>query len=183
MKPLRIAVTGGRGRLAPAVAAHLRQGDAEVVSFSRLAGGNFQETSLLTEPRTLSAFDAVLHLGWSTLPLTSEEEPGSEQATDLPLLQGHFGGLCSRPAPAASGFLFVGGSLRKHDRFRHRRNALPPRREICPRQADGGRGHSHSVHPSSRPAVRHLAGIKCLRSDREFDKTARSHSSHLPRDS
>ena len=122
------------------------KGMRTVVSFSRLAGGNFQETSLLAEPRTLSAFDAVLHLGWSTLPLTSEEEPGSGAGDRPAPLERHFGCLRSRPAPAASGFLFVGGSLRKHDCFRHRRNALPPPWEICARQADGGRGHSHSVH-------------------------------------
>jgi UDP-glucose 4-epimerase len=87
MKPLRIALTGGRGRLAPYVAAHLREVDSEVVSFSRAPGDNFQEISLLTEPRTLADFDAILHLGWSTVPLTSEERPGLEQTTDLPLLQ------------------------------------------------------------------------------------------------
>jgi UDP-glucose 4-epimerase len=87
MKPLRIAVTGGRGRLAPLILAHLQEGNSEVVSFSRSAGDNFQEIAHLTEPRTLANFDAVLHLGWSTLPLTSEERPGSEQAIDLPLLQ------------------------------------------------------------------------------------------------
>jgi UDP-glucose 4-epimerase len=87
MKPLRIAMTGGRGRLAPFIAAHLSAGDSEVVSFSRSQGDHFQQISLLTEPRTLADFDAVLHLGWSTVPLTSEERPGLEQATDLPLLQ------------------------------------------------------------------------------------------------
>ena len=87
MKPLRIAVTGGRGRLAPLIAAHLCEGGSEVVSFSRLAGDTFQEILHLIEPRTLADFDTVLHLGWSTLPLTSEQRPGFEQATDLPLLQ------------------------------------------------------------------------------------------------
>ena len=87
MKPMRIAVTGGRGRLAPFISARLREGDAEVVSFSRSAGDHFQDISLLTEPRILSAFDAILHLGWSTLPLTSEEKPGLEEETDLPLLK------------------------------------------------------------------------------------------------
>jgi UDP-glucose 4-epimerase len=87
MKPLRIAMTGGRGRLAPFIAAHLSAGDSEIVSFSRSPGDDFRQISLLTEPRTLAGFDAVLHLGWSTVPLTSEEMPGLEQATDLPLLQ------------------------------------------------------------------------------------------------
>ena len=87
MTPLRIAVTGGRGRLAPFVAAHLREIGSEVASFSRSAGDDFRQISLLTEPRTLADFDAILHLGWSTVPLTSEERPGVEEATDLPLLR------------------------------------------------------------------------------------------------
>ena len=87
MKSLRIALTGGRGRLAPFVAAHLCSSQAEVVTFSRKAGDGFQCTSLLTEPGALAGFDVVLHLGWSTVPLTSEEMPGVEGIIDLPLLQ------------------------------------------------------------------------------------------------
>jgi len=99
MKPLRIAMTGGRGRLAPFVATHLCADDTEVVSFSRSAGDSFQHISLLTEPRTLADFDAVLHLGWSTVPLTSEERPGGEQTTDLPLLQEMLDACASVPRP------------------------------------------------------------------------------------
>ena len=87
MKTLRVALTGGRGRVAPFVAAHLCSSQAEVVTFSRKAGDGFQCTSLLTEPGALASFDVVLHLGWSTVPLTSEEMPGVEGITDLPLLQ------------------------------------------------------------------------------------------------
>ena len=87
MKSLRVAMTGGRGRLAPFIAAHLGAADAEVISFSRSAGGGFQSASLLTQPRTLANFDVVLHLGWSTVPLTAEERPGIEETADLPLLQ------------------------------------------------------------------------------------------------
>ena len=87
MKSLRIALTGGRGRLAPFVAAHMCSSQAEVVTFSRKCGDGFQPTSLLTKPGALAAFDVVLHLGWSTVPLTSEDMPGVEGITDLPGLQ------------------------------------------------------------------------------------------------
>jgi UDP-glucose 4-epimerase len=87
MKSLRIAMTGGRGRLARLIGAHLCATDAEVVSFSRSPGEGFESISLLTQPRTLGGFDTVLHLGWSTVPLTSEERPGIEQAADLPMLR------------------------------------------------------------------------------------------------
>jgi UDP-glucose 4-epimerase len=80
-------MTGGRGRLAPFIAAHLYAADMEVVAFSRSAGENFKCTSLLTLPQTLAEFDAILHLGWSTVPLTAEERPGVEKTADLPLLQ------------------------------------------------------------------------------------------------
>jgi UDP-glucose 4-epimerase len=87
MKPMRIAVTGGRGRLAPFITDHFRATGSEVISFSRSAGDDFREVSLLAEPRAVADFDAILHLAWSTVPLTSEATPGLEQATDLPLLQ------------------------------------------------------------------------------------------------
>ena len=63
MTPKRIAVTGGRGRLAPCVAARMSELDSAVTCFSRSAGDGFQELSLLTEPRALADFDALLHLG------------------------------------------------------------------------------------------------------------------------
>ncbi|HEY5743233.1 MAG TPA: NAD-dependent epimerase/dehydratase family protein [Terrimicrobiaceae bacterium] len=87
MKPLRIALSGARGRLAPFIATHLHSADHEVVAFSRSAGDGFRCTSLLTAARTLENFDAVVHLGWSTVPLTSQERPGIETTSDLPLLQ------------------------------------------------------------------------------------------------
>lgn len=73
--------------MAPFIAAHLRAADAEVVSFSRSPGEGFRCASLLTQARTLLEFDVLLHLGWSTVPLTSEERPGVEKTTDLPLLE------------------------------------------------------------------------------------------------
>ena len=182
MKPLRIAVTGGRGRLAPAVAAHLRQGDADIVSFSRLAGGNFQETSLLAEPRTLSAFDAVLHLGWSTLPLTSEEEPGLEQATDLPLLKGILEACAAVRRPPLLVF-FSSAAVYG--------NTIVSATEETPCHPLGRYARAKLMAEEAiRTACTHHRGLRCgilrvsnvFRSDREFDKTTRSHSSHLPRD-
>lgn len=99
MKPLRIAMTGGRGRLAPFIAAHLCAADAEVVSFSRSAGDGFRCTSLLAQSRTLADFDVILHLGWSTVPLTSEERPGVEKTSDLPLLENMLDACASARQP------------------------------------------------------------------------------------
>ncbi len=88
MKPLRIAVTGGVDVWLPSSAAHLREGDSEVVSFSRSAGDDFQEISALTEPRTLADFDARSS-PWLEHAAIDFRGKGRalEQATDLPLLQ------------------------------------------------------------------------------------------------
>lgn len=82
----RLAITGGRGRLAPGVAAHLRGAGYEVVLFSRNAGEGFRSMASLAVPEVLGEFDAVLHLGWSTVPLVSEENPGLEQEQDFPFV-------------------------------------------------------------------------------------------------
>ncbi len=80
----RVAITGGRGRLASGLAGYLRELGWEVVLFSRTGGGEFGVLGDLAEPRTLSGFEAVLHLGWSSVPLVSEGNPGIEEREDLP---------------------------------------------------------------------------------------------------
>lgn len=81
----RLAVTGARGRMAPGLAAHLRGAGHEVTLFSRQADGEFRSVDLLANAETLAGFDAVLHLGWSSVPLVSEENPGIERHGDFPL--------------------------------------------------------------------------------------------------
>jgi len=81
----RIAVTGGRGRLAPGLACHLEQAGNSVQMFSRTAGSGCRATSELTDPMVLREFDALMHLGWSSVPLVSENNPGIEEREDLPL--------------------------------------------------------------------------------------------------
>ncbi len=84
MNKLRIAITGGRGRLAPGLAGFLREGGWEVELFSREGGGGFRALGDLTQPAHLAGFAAVLHLGWSSVPLVAEENPGIEEREDLP---------------------------------------------------------------------------------------------------
>ena len=166
--------------MAPYVAAHLREVDSEVVSFSRSAGDNFQEISLLTEPRTLADFDAILHLGWSTVPLTSEERPGLEQTTDLPLLQDILDACAAVRRPPHLVFFSTAAVYG---------NTIVPATEETPCNPLGGYARAKllaeevirtacSRHRSL--AVQHLANIKCFRSRPQCDKASRSHSSHLP---
>lgn len=80
----KVAVTGGRGRLAPGLVRCLRGDQWDVEMFSRASGAGYRAIAELTEPRFLSEFDAVLHLGWSSVPLVAEENPGIEERGDLP---------------------------------------------------------------------------------------------------
>lgn len=83
----RAAITGARGRLAPGVAAFLRSRGWSVGLFSRTASGDVGALRSLVCPGELEKFDVVLHLGWSTVPLLSEEAPGVEEREDFPFLR------------------------------------------------------------------------------------------------
>ena len=94
---MRIAITGARGRLAPAIVAALRE--HAVWEFSRIASGRFFDVQTLPDARQLENFDAVLHLGWSTLPLLSEQNPGIEEREDLPFARRLAEAAASMPVP------------------------------------------------------------------------------------
>ena len=83
----RIAITGGRGRLAGLAAAFFRKRGYDVVLFSRTAGDGFQLLEMLLDPAIMGSFDALFHTAWSTVPFTSEANLGSEEQEDLPLLK------------------------------------------------------------------------------------------------
>ncbi|HLB33033.1 MAG: hypothetical protein A3F67_09735 [Verrucomicrobia bacterium RIFCSPHIGHO2_12_FULL_41_10] len=82
-----IAITGGRGRLAHQTASFLRSLGYKVVLFSRTGGEGFQQLDDLCNPLVIELFDAIIHFAWSTVPLTSETDPGREEREDLPLLK------------------------------------------------------------------------------------------------
>lgn len=85
-RPKRLLVTGGRGRLAALIADHFRAPAHEVALYSRDAGTGFHALEELSLPAAFTSEDTLLHLAWSTLPATSEQNPGSEEQHDLPLL-------------------------------------------------------------------------------------------------
>jgi Nucleoside-diphosphate-sugar epimerases len=87
MRGKRIAVTGARGRLAPRVMELLSRHGAEIVPFSRTPDETHRALSSLADPEVLGAFDIVLHLAWSSVPLVSEENPGIEEREDLVFLR------------------------------------------------------------------------------------------------
>lgn len=183
MKPLRIAMTGGRGRLAPFIAAHLCAADAEVVSFSRSAGDGFRCTSLLAQSRTLADFDVILHLGWSTVPLTSEERPGVEKTSDLPLLEHMLDSCASARQPPHLVFFSTAAV--------YGNTSLPATEDsICKPVGNYARAKLraeeiilYSVWPPSAPAVLFAEDIQRLRLGDKLYQTSGNHSANMSRNS
>lgn len=83
----RVGLTGGRGRLAPLIARHLRAEGFEVRMFSRCLGENLEALEELVQPAAWSGLDAIIHCGWSSVPLTAEQDPENTARVDLPLLE------------------------------------------------------------------------------------------------
>jgi UDP-glucose 4-epimerase len=86
-RPKRLFVTGGRGRLASLIVDYFRAPAHPVLLYSRGAGPGFRDYATLAESGAMQEADTLLHLAWSTLPASSEQNPGSEQQHDLPQLQ------------------------------------------------------------------------------------------------
>jgi UDP-glucose 4-epimerase len=96
--PCRISVTGGRGRLASLVSDHFRAPDHLVRLFSRAGGAGFSQLDSLLDPAVLAETDVIFHLAWSSLPATSEQQPGLEEREDMPFLERLLSGLAANDA-------------------------------------------------------------------------------------
>jgi UDP-glucose 4-epimerase len=114
----RIAVTGGRGRLATLLTDHFRAPahnvelfSSHVALFSRAGGHGFHHLNEL--PAALPTVDVVLHLAWSTLPATSETGRGSEWQHDLPALENLLQAIAALPPAKRPHFVFfsTGGAV------------------------------------------------------------------------
>lgn len=81
-----LTLTGGRGRLASLLTGDLRTGGYDTLCLSRSAGDHHVALEDLFANDLLAQTDVLLHLAWSTLPLSSERHQGIEWQTDLPLL-------------------------------------------------------------------------------------------------
>jgi UDP-glucose 4-epimerase len=111
--PQRLVVTGGRGRLASLVADHFRAPAFEVQLHSRQGAQGFRSLGELDDASAYRGGPSVLHLAWSTLPLTSEQNPGAEQAVDLPALRRMLAAASAAPGPERPHFVFfsTGGAV------------------------------------------------------------------------
>lgn len=113
VSPLRLSITGGRGRLASLIADHFRAPHYEVTLFSRTPGPNFTPLDALLEPTVLARSDVILHLAWSSLPATSEKNPGIEDRYDLPWLERLLAAQADCPADRRPHLVFfsTGGAV------------------------------------------------------------------------
>lgn len=109
----RIAVTGGRGRLASLIADYFSPPARPLTLFSRNPGPGFKALDDLVLPDVLEETDVILHLAWSTLPATSEHQPGVEQVQDLPYLERLLTNLAEAPRATRRHFVFFssGGTV------------------------------------------------------------------------
>ena len=129
----RIAVTGGRGRLAALLAEHLPRTEPKdsgpgtntgpaaagngaftshaITLFSRDGGNGFH--ALANLEADMPGYQTVLHLAWSTLPATSERDPGAEIRHDLPALENILRAIAALPAVQRPHFVFfsTGGAV------------------------------------------------------------------------
>lgn len=150
--PQRLAVTGGRGRLAALLSENLR--GHQVTLFSRNGGDHFLPLAEL-EGR-LSATDALLHLAWSTLPATSERHPGAEVRHDLPALEKLLRAIAALPVPQRPHFVFfsTGGAVYGNAPGRPNREDDP-----CRPIGNYGRGKRAAEEIIGRLAAHH--GLRC----------------------
>lgn len=112
-QPKRILMSGGRGRLASLIADHFRAPSHHVRLFSRVAEDVFSPLTDLQRSESFDQADTVLHLAWSTLPATSEQNPRKEWDHDLPLLQKMLQAMTASKARDKLHFIFFssGGTV------------------------------------------------------------------------
>ena len=109
----RILITGGRSRLAGIIHPSLVASGADVTSVSRSEGGHHLGLENLFVNNLLDQTDTVLHLAWSTVPMSSERNVGLEWEQDIPLLIKVLKTICASPNRGKLHFIFFssGGTV------------------------------------------------------------------------
>jgi len=79
----RLLITGGRSRLAPLIAEHF----PKATLYSRQGADGLLPLADLLQGPVLSDATTLLHLAWSTLPATAEQNPDAYEQHDRPLLE------------------------------------------------------------------------------------------------
>jgi UDP-glucose 4-epimerase len=108
-----VIVTGSRGRLASHLAVALGNAGVEVIRVSRHADKEIISYEDLEARGMLGSAAALVHCAWSSLPATAEQNPGSAQTEDLPLLARLLDGASRREDRTPLHFIFMssGGAV------------------------------------------------------------------------
>lgn len=111
--PKRILLTGGRSRLAGVIRQHLAERGAQLTSLSRSEGDSHLGLENLFVNNLVDQADTLLHLAWSTVPLSSERNVGLEWQQDIPLLLNVLKTICASPNRERLHFVFFssGGAV------------------------------------------------------------------------
>jgi len=83
---MKIAIIGARGRLGCILRRHFEANACEVFAFSRNADAHHLPLEFLPQLLVRTPPDVVIHMAWSTVPSSAENDPGGEWHRDLPLL-------------------------------------------------------------------------------------------------
>jgi UDP-glucose 4-epimerase len=82
----RLVIIGGRGKIATELYRHAIRDGVRCALFSRAGGKNISPIDDLFTPGVWTSGDTFVHTAWSTVPFTSEQNPGVEWQIDIPLL-------------------------------------------------------------------------------------------------
>jgi UDP-glucose 4-epimerase len=104
---MRLAITGSKGRLGSALCSELSLRGHEIAAFSRNADAHhFGLEALDDHLKTSAPVEFLIHLAWSVLPSTAEEDPGAAWREDIPLLGRILSSLESLPKARRPIFVF-----------------------------------------------------------------------------
>ena len=109
----RLVIIGGRGKIATELHRHVVGEGVGCTLFSRAGGEDIFPIDDLFTPGIWTPGDTFVHAAWSTVPFTSEQNPGVEWQVDIPLLVRIIRFLGSLPAAERPQFCFLssGGTI------------------------------------------------------------------------
>jgi UDP-glucose 4-epimerase len=109
----RLVIIGGRGKIATELHRHASREGLRCELFSRAGGNGISPLEDLFTPGVWESGDTFVHTAWSTVPFTSEQNPGIEWQVDIPLLVRIMKFLGSLPSIGRPHFCFLssGGTV------------------------------------------------------------------------
>jgi UDP-glucose 4-epimerase len=109
----RLVVVGSRGKIAAELYRHALQQGIRCALFSRAGGKDISPIDDLFTPGVWTGGDTFVHAAWSTVPFTSEQNPGVEWQVDIPLMVRIIKFLGALPSTGRPHFCFLssGGTV------------------------------------------------------------------------